>query len=482
MDRTRLFVLCLALAFAAGCGGGGSSFDSGAINSANNTAKSSGASAPDSGDLSVFVTDNLNSDYDHVWVAIKKIDLKLAAGGNRTIFEDGQGVGVDLSSLRDETGPRYRFLNGLTIPAGTYTAAQITLAKDAILFPTNSVRGHATEFGEPTLSVTFDPPKMLGTGHDDLVLDFDLSQWKEEGGKLLAVVKPSLGAGLEDADRLAPTVHRGTVESIKGELPEQTFRLKVGKSDGVTVMTSATTALLGPSIARGQTVEVLGKYDSNTRRLDATSIQVEDPKAAASATLLGTVSAIDSKAGSWTTSPHLSRGFVPGMTTVATVVPESAKLFGASGVSLTREAFFKSLSGGKAVAVLAEGSYDAEKVVFTATEARLADPQDQPEVKLGGAVLNPKADDQTFAVTIDSFEGLLTRAGAQSTVAITPTTTFSGDTGQTLTSEQFFAALASPKLAQVEGIYDSSTKRVLASTIKLSPAPTKQAPKLKAKK
>lgn len=467
---------------AAGCGGSGSSIDSGPIAGTSNT--NAVNNGPNSGDVGLFVTDSFSDKFDHVWVSIKKVELKLAAGGTREIFADPQGVGVDLSSLRDESGPKYQFLNQLTMPAGTYTGAVITLDKNAVLFPTNTTTGHPEEFAsqadgakEAVLNVAFDPPKMLGTGHDDLVLDFDLSKWKDNGGKLTAVVTTSMGAGLEAADRNREVVEEGVVNALKGDVPQQTFTLKNGKSTAIEVQTSASTALIGiagapsPQLTKGQSVEVSGVFDTNTRRMSAAAIKVVDPKAPASPEVEGVVSAIDLKNGTWNVTPSLTRGVLPLGIAIPVSISTDAHLTSPSGLSVSREDFLQGLSGAKDVSVLVTGAYDPVKNTLSATDARRENADSQPAVKVAGVVSNPKADAQTFSLIVTDYEGLLTKPGAAEVVSVTPTTTYADLAGKALTPQQFFVGLASPTAAQISGVLDTSSGNVVANSVKLAPAP-----------
>lgn len=482
-----------------GCGGNGSAVDNGGMVGGQNTMNNAANNGPSSGDVGLFITDNLSDKYDHVWVSIKKIELKLAAGGTREIFADPAGLGVDLSSLHDDSGPKYRFLNQLTLPAGTYSGATITLDKDAMLFATNTTTGEPTEIAtqaaapatqtvkekksatpnvskDSVLDLSFDPPKMLGTGHDDLVLDFDLSQWKDDGGKLVGVVTTSMGAGLEAADRNGSVVEDGVVNTLKGEVPQQTFILKNGDSSQIQIQTTSATALVGlagagdPVLTKGQNVEVSGSFDTNTRRLTASSIRLVDPKAPAVSQLQGTVSAIDPKTGSWKVTPSETRGLLPQGISVPVTLATDARFTGPSGLTLTKESFLKGLSAGKSVYVLVSGSYDSAKGLFTVGDARLENQDTQPAVKVAGLVSNPKTDSLTFGLTVTDYEGLFTKPGAAEVVSVTPTTTFADQAGKTLTTDQFFGALAVPSSAQVDGVLDTSTGNVVANSIKLAPA------------
>ena len=263
MVRSRFVLLALGLVLVSvGCGGDGSSFNNNSLtsqNSVNNPVNN----GPSSGDLALYFTGNVSEQYEHVWVSVKKVDLKLAAGGFRTIFEDNRGLGMDVASLHGESGPSYRFVSGLNLPAGTYVGAKLTFASESLVFPLKATSGKTLGFAKQAadakdaiVDVSFDPPKMLGTGHDDLVLDFDLSKWKESDGGLTLAINSSLGAGLEDADRNSPTIETGTIENLKGEVPGQTFYLKSSKSLEISVSTSAKTALMteadsdGPMLAK----------------------------------------------------------------------------------------------------------------------------------------------------------------------------------------------------------------------------------------
>lgn len=503
MVHSRVLALFVGLCGIAvvGCGGNGSAVDNGgSIGGQNSMGGGVPNNAPSSGDLGLFVTDNLSDKYDHVWVSIKKIDLKLAAGGTREIFSDPVGLGVDLSSLHDESGPKYRFLNQLTLPAGTYTGAVITLDKDAELFGTNTTTGEATEIAtqapatttvatkdkktaapnvskDSELDVAFDPPKLLGTGHDDLVLDFDLSQWKDDGGKLVGVVTTSMGAGLEAADRNGPVVEEGQVTTLKGDVPQQTFLLKDGKSTEIQVQTTAATALVGlagsgsPVLTKGENVEVAGVFDTNTRRLTASSIRLVNPKAPVVSQLEGVASAIDPKTGSWKVTPSETRGLLPGGIAVPVTLAADARFTGPSGLMLTKDEFLKGLSADKSVAVFVSGSYDSGKNLFTVGDAMLENRDSSPAVKVAGLVSNPKTDALTFGLTVTDYEGLFTKPGAAEVVSVTPSTTFADQGGKALTTDQFFGALAAPSTAQVSGVLDTSTGNVVASSVKLGVAP-----------
>ena len=135
MVRTRLALLTSAMLVGlAGCGGDGSSFNNNALtnqNSVNNPVNN----GPSSGDLALYFTGEVSDTSEHVWISLKKVELKLASGGFRTIFDDSRGLGMDIASLHSDNGPSYRFVSGLNLSAGTYVGAKLTLANDSSVFP-----------------------------------------------------------------------------------------------------------------------------------------------------------------------------------------------------------------------------------------------------------------------------------------------------------------------------------------------------------
>jgi hypothetical protein len=170
-------------------------------------------------------------------------------------------------------------------------------------------------------------------------------------------------------------------------------------------------------------------------------------------------------------TPSLTRGLLPDGLVVPISLGASVSFFGASGLELTKDDFFTALSASDKVHVLAEGTYDASHSQFAATEVRLQDADSQPHVKVAGVVSDPQSAAQTFGLTVSAYQGLMTKPGAATVVAINASTTFVDEAGKGLSADQFFGALASPMAADVDGVLDTSTGNVVATTVKLSAAP-----------
>lgn len=124
-----MYKWCSFIAFAAaailiGCGGGGSSVGgtNGATNGGSNGG-TNGGNGGGSGALSVFLTDSYESEHDHVWVTVRKIDI-VGASGRTTVYRDDVGKQLDLKSLRDASGARFAFVSSGLVASQTYSEAE----------------------------------------------------------------------------------------------------------------------------------------------------------------------------------------------------------------------------------------------------------------------------------------------------------------------------------------------------------------------
>ena len=104
-----------------------------------------GGTASSSSGLTLFASDSMDGN-DHVWVTIKSVELVASTGTSVPVFSSTTGEVIDLRSLRDSTGARFQMLSNLGIPTGTYTGAEITLAKSLTVFPSGSATGQDKSF------------------------------------------------------------------------------------------------------------------------------------------------------------------------------------------------------------------------------------------------------------------------------------------------------------------------------------------------
>jgi hypothetical protein len=114
-----------------GCGGGGSSTE--------------GAG---SSHAFLFLTDAINSNYDHVWTTVSKVDLVNSAGQTKTVYDSSSRGGqvVDLLSLHSAGGQKYLFLTGFAPPSGTFTGANITVYSKLSIVPKGSSNAVSATF------------------------------------------------------------------------------------------------------------------------------------------------------------------------------------------------------------------------------------------------------------------------------------------------------------------------------------------------
>ncbi|MGC4042973.1 MAG: DUF4382 domain-containing protein [Armatimonas sp.] len=341
----------------------------------------------------VYVTDGPREDYAHVWATIYKVTLTPQDGTAAvTVFDSAEGVLIDLKTLRDASGERYSFLSSASVPAGTYTGANVTIGATMQLIKTGASTGTdlavdssiATDAsGHPTVPITFRSPKTLGEGTASVVVDFNLARFVVKASGVLPALAEGQGDGLPNKQRHEEGEYRGTISSLSGTAPDLTFTLTTGSGQVVTVTTSASTALYGATLADGATVSIDGTVDATTGVLAATRVGVcgtGGPSANARTPRAGgTASNLDATAGTFTLTFERAQCLTPDATTL-TVVTNSSTVFRADDGSTTDSAtFFTALATTPNVQV--EGTFDEATNTLTATEVRVFNPanDDKPQ-------------------------------------------------------------------------------------------------------
>lgn len=460
-----LILGAVALALTACGGGGGTSSSGGGIGFGG----------------SVFMTDSLDN-HDHVWVTVKKVVMTSAAG-NSTIFDDSAGKSIDLKRLRDASGERYAFIS--SAPTGSFTGVQITLDKTATLYPSGSSTGVTRVFTgndgtNVVLNLTFASTRNF-SGSGRLAIDFDLSNWNDDGSNLSATafLREGNGDGLDDLNRHENEDYHGTVASLNGAAPTQTFTLTQANRT-FRVTTDANTAIFRsngqPSaiLANGQRVEVRGSFSTTQNTLLATQIKIEDGNGQnGEIEVHGNAANLDAVAGTFTVDVVQSEGFQPTNLTVNVVTNSSTTFRGDHGVTLTQAEFFTTLATSSFVEV--EGSYDAGTNTFTATKAKLEDDHghhnggggegEHHEAEATGPASAINSGAFTFDITANEWEGI--NIGPNTVIHVTTTsgTEFKGAHGSNLNQTQFFAALSSDTPVEVRGSFDPSTMILTAERV-----------------
>ncbi|HXH61150.1 MAG TPA: DUF4382 domain-containing protein, partial [Fimbriimonadaceae bacterium] len=119
----------------------------------------------------MFLTDDMSTGFDHIWVVVHKVEVQAASGAFVTAFDDPSGVNVDVTNLSDGA-ERFLFIGARNVPVGDYTGVRITMDTDLTVFATGSSTGEACVF-DPSLDIggglsaatfAFAAPVTIGTG------------------------------------------------------------------------------------------------------------------------------------------------------------------------------------------------------------------------------------------------------------------------------------------------------------------------------
>lgn len=387
MRRLPLIALALVTVLLTGCGGNGSSVDSGPLSPTNSTG-SAAYKGPNKGSVNFFVTNSSGEGYAHAWVVLKKVELKLAAGGTKTLYEDPVGIGLDLASLRGAKSPVFQLLSGMTLPVGTYTGIHVTVAPEAVFFPVKTDKVMGADFPgkgdavDSLLTLDFDAPKVLGSAPENLVLDFNLGDWSSQDKKLAPKLKFSNGNTIESPSLMIPTLVQGQVAELKGKTPEMSFVLRPEKGVDLAVHMTAATGVrnLGPNsrLKNGAWIEMGGSFDMNAHRFEASSVTIAEQKDQLStAVLQGSIASLEDHGAKLLINPAATRGFAPTADKIG-VSTKSAATLDSNGRPVERISFYQSLSQSKEPQVQVRGTFDRKQQTFSATEIRLVAAPEAP--------------------------------------------------------------------------------------------------------
>lgn len=450
MRKITLWILFVLALIAAGCGGGG------------------GGSA--SGAASIFLTDDLSTNYSAVWVKIFRVELVRQGGDRVTVYEDSVGKVINLRALNDGS-PRYAFLGKDGVPEGTYTGVRFTLSKDCSLLPNGSDNTLPRVFDDPyinpsnanqaILTINFSSPKTVTGDSNDFICDFVLSDWTEDGTKVRnCKVEDGPRGGIDNRDRHEHDDWEGTIAELSGVAPDFTFVLRLRSGNSITVTTDSLTAIFNgngapnPQLANGKRAQVRGIFTPSTRTVAATSVKIrtgenngEDPHEAK-----GLAKEVSAEAGTFDIVFGRAEGFTPVASFVHVTTTETTRFFSHGGVLLTREQFFGILTGG-GKRVEAEGTWNADTNTLAAVKAKIEDEDDHHEAEARGAPSNIDADAGTFSLTLQEWEGFSASPGAVIGVETNGETDYRNGDGQKVEKAAFFQLMATATSVKVEGRY-----------------------------
>jgi hypothetical protein len=428
-----LWLAALCIALVAGCGGGGASGGGG-------------------GALSLFLTDNLSS-YDAVWVKIYQVDLRTATG-TTTVFQDANGLTINLRTLRDASGARFTLLASRSVSPGRYVGADVFMDPSLVVFTGGATTGANKTFpasittgGRAKVQTTLDDD--LGSGRDNLILDFDLSQWTESPvGTINPVIRKVTDPTVGNPARHENEDYKGTISALNGTAPAQTFTL-TGRHGTFSVSTSSSTVIFrsngqpSPTLANGQSVKVRGTFNTTTNVLEATSVKIEDGAGQDNPEVRGAPSALNAGAGTFTITTGQCGGFLPSNSTVNIVTTGSTIFRLRGGVTTTSTDWYAQAA--TATLVEAEGTYNAGTNTLTATKVKIEDGQgggNGGDAEAKGSASNLNAEAKTFTLGLSEWEGFNATLG-QSITVNTSNAQYKNGSNQTVNAATWYFALSS---------------------------------------
>ncbi|MBX3115528.1 MAG: DUF4382 domain-containing protein [Fimbriimonadaceae bacterium] len=439
----------LLLGLIAGCGGGGGS-----------TGSSSG--------VSMFVTDNLDAGYDHVWIRIHEIELE-HSGGSTKVFDSSAGQVVDLRALNNGSSNLFQFLGVSSFPSQPVTSIKFTVGRNLELFTTGATTSTTAAFastfdlpnGKSRFTVTPGTP-ISATAGSSVTFDFDLSQWNLSGGFVTPVVTIFSGSGLDNPANHINEDFKGTVSNLGGTSPNFTMTVTTASGSAVPVRTDVNTVILNsngapsPTIANGKVVEVRGTFSTTTRAFLATVVKIEDgPANSDEDKVKGLVRNANFGSLQFEVKAELVRGFLPSDLWVLIQTNSSTRFFNRGGVVITAQEFFAALSSGSAEV---EGTYDSNTNTMTALKAKLEDGagDDGYQEARGGATLwNESAG--TISISMSEWEGFAGSLGGNLNITTNGSTQYRDENGTTVSKATFFGAITAGRVVKVEGTYSGGT-------------------------
>jgi hypothetical protein len=451
MTRIQLTVLSLLsgilLLLAAGCGGGGGSSSLGGLN--------------------VFISDDMGSGYDQIWVRVHQIDVQSSGGGFTTVFSSAEGVPVDVTNLTDGAS-KFLYMGNGKIAAGEYTGMRVTMSRNLTLVPTGSTSGEACtfdasfDFGTDQTRATFGFGAPVSfSSNDSVIVDFDLPNWNRVGNVVTPAFKRGDDSTLGNPLRHEDEDYHGTVASLTGTAPDQTFTLS--RTAGSFQVTTDTNTIIfredtvgSPALANGQRVEVRGTFDVNSNSLLARVIKIEDNEQDDDHKVEGTTSDLDTNALTVVVAIREAEGFLPQGPSLTVQFSSITRFFTKAGAPLTLSEMLTFLATG--IAIEAEGTYASGTNTLTATRIKLhPEDGDDHEAEAKGAASNLNTGAGTFDLTLSNWYGFSATAGQVVPIVTTGSTAFRNDNGDVISANDFFAGLQAGQWAEVEGTYDSGT-------------------------
>ncbi len=271
---TKLYYLAALAATLTACGGGDDS-------SNDFTPTPNAATTPAA--LSVFITDDISTQYRKVWVSVTQVTAVDSGGAEQTLYQDAAGKVFNLPEL-DAVGA---LLNTAPLAAGDYQSLNITVANTVELVNSNGLTMTArfNDAGTPqVINVTADFTVTDGQS-SAIALDFDLKQFNYDAttGIVSPVIVFQNETQVKELERRYAKLE-GAVSAIT-DASHFTLRstaraplITVTLAPNVTVVNELTRIIAADTsaLAVDDRVDVYGNYDSSTLTLSAVSIRIDN--------------------------------------------------------------------------------------------------------------------------------------------------------------------------------------------------------------
>lgn len=228
------------------------------------------------GKVSVFITDDLTTQYAEVWITVYKVTAENAQGESYTLYKNDAGQVFNLAELSNES----QLLAVDTLPEGTYTRFNIFVAKTVSLVTLDGAT-ETREFAtaKEVLKFKVDGSLEVTAGAATAFsLDFDLKAFViNDAGKVVPVINfvKSPGQLKKHFAKL-----KGVVTSVE---PDHFMMAPRSGGEAITVSLHPVGIITGrghpasiAEIETGSRVEIYGDYDADNLTITAMRIKVKN--------------------------------------------------------------------------------------------------------------------------------------------------------------------------------------------------------------
>lgn len=427
---------------------------------------SSGSSSSTS-PMKFFISDSMDAN-DQVWVKIYKVELIGSDDVPKSVFEDTNGLAINVRALRDTTGARFMLISGSDVPNGTYKGFKVLLDRKLTVFEPGASTGKDKNFeslptdpaGKRTVNFTFTTPLVVNGAAEDRVLDFDLANWIDDAGGVKPIIKDGNRTGLDDARRHERNDFHGSISGLEGTPPAQSFTLSVREGIKIQVTSDASTVVFredgaaNPVLSNNLRVEVNGSFDPTTKRVVAKTIKIEDERQVDDPEVFGAVLSSSKAEGKIRVKVQFSNLVVPAQTEISIQTNATTVFRTMGGVLVDADTFFNLIGTEAQKFVEAEGEYNRETGVLTAKKLKIEDRNngiDNPEAEAEGNTSNPNLEAGTFSLSLAEWQGFSWSPSSALTVKAVTTTSYFNKNGTALSKADFFAGLSTTRSVKVYG-------------------------------